>query len=74
MVGTALEFGHAVIEISGDGAQSPARQIRQQAYGNFMGADDLKGKGAFRINGPVKVFQERFSKRAKWITVGQTAV
>ena len=65
MVGTAFELGHAVIEIAGNGTQSPARQIRQQAHGNFMGTEDLERKSACRIEGLVKVSQERLFKTGK---------
>ena len=65
MIGAAFELGHAVTEITGNGAKSPARQIRQQADGNFMGADDLKRKGAFRIIFLVKIFKERRFKAGK---------
>jgi len=65
VIGAAFELGHAVAEITGNCPKSPARQIRQQADGNFMGAEDLKREGAFRVIFLVKIFKERLFKAGK---------
>ena len=65
MIGAAFDLGHAVVEVTGDGSQSPARQIRQQAHGNFVGADNLERKGSIRGVLPVKLFKKGRFKAGK---------